>query len=64
MTELNEMIPFLIPLIMIQLILIIVALVDLGKRDHTRGPKWLWAVLILFIQFIGPISYFVIGRED
>ncbi len=64
MNEIQDMIPFLLPLIIIQLILIVVALVDLSRRAQTRGPKWLWAVLILFVQFIGPISYFVIGRED
>ena len=64
MNEIQTMLPFLLPLLLIQLVLIVVALVDLSRRPHTKGPKWLWAVLILFVQFIGPISYFVIGRED
>ena len=64
MNEINESLPFLLPLIVIQLGLIVYALIDLSKRDHTRGPKWVWVLLIVFIQFIGPLTYFVIGRED
>lgn len=64
MNELNEMLPFLLPLAILQIGLIIFAMADLVRRPHTRGPKWLWAVLILFVQFIGPLGYFIIGRED
>ena len=63
MNDLNQMLPFLLPLVVIQLGLVIYALIDLVKREQTRGPKWLWAILILFVQFLGPLSYFVIGRE-
>jgi len=36
---------------------------DLAKRpaDQVRGRKALWAVIIA-VNFIGPISYFVFGR--
>ncbi len=36
---------------------------DLAKRPATqvRGPKALWAVIIA-VNFIGPISYFIFGR--
>jgi hypothetical protein len=64
MTEIMEYLPFLLPIIIIQIILVAVAVVDLVKRDKTRGPKWVWVLVILFINFIGPIVYFVVGRED
>ncbi|MEH6907397.1 PLD nuclease N-terminal domain-containing protein [Neobacillus drentensis] len=51
------------PILIIQLILIIVAIIDLIRIETTNGPKWLWALLILFINIIGPILYFVIGRK-
>jgi hypothetical protein len=38
--------------------------VDLVKREKTRGPKWLWALIILFVNLLGPIIYFVFGRQD
>jgi hypothetical protein len=42
----------------------IFALVDLIRRERTKGPKWLWALIIVFVNLIGPILYFIIGRED
>jgi hypothetical protein len=64
LAQLQQYIPFLVPLVIIQLALIIAALVDLIKRKKTRGPKWAWLLAILFINYIGPIVYFVLGRED
>ncbi|KPK11608.1 MAG: hypothetical protein AMJ56_05960 [Anaerolineae bacterium SG8_19] len=62
--QLLDLAPLLVPVILIQLGLIVAALVDLIKRSKTRGPKWLWVVIILIFGIIGPIIYFVIGRED
>ena len=62
--ELTRYIPLLIPLLIIQLGLVVVALWDLIKRERTRGPKWVWVLVILFINLIGPIIYLVVGRED
>ncbi len=56
--------PFLIPIILLQLLLLVVALLDLARRPKVNGPKWLWVVLILFINFIGPIAYFLVGRQE
>ncbi|OLS34351.1 PLD nuclease N-terminal domain-containing protein [Bacillus sp. MRMR6] len=52
------------PLLVIQLILFIVSLIDLVRIERTNGPKWLWALVILFVNIIGPILYFVIGRRN
>ncbi len=52
------------PLLVIQAILLVVALVDLVKIEKTNGPKWVWAIVILIINIIGPILYFVIGRRN
>jgi drug/metabolite transporter (DMT)-like permease len=56
--------PLLVPLIVIQLALMIIALVDILRREKTRGPKWLWILIIVLGEMIGPILYFVIGREE
>ena len=61
---LKDIFPFLIPLILIQLGLVVFALIDLIRREKIRGPKWVWVLIILFLNFLGPIVYFVIGRED
>lgn len=60
----KQLIPLLIPIILIELGLMIIALVDLIRRDQTRGPKWLWVLVILFFNLIGPILYFIVGREE
>ncbi|SHG78904.1 PLD nuclease N-terminal domain-containing protein [Ornithinibacillus halophilus] len=52
------------PLLVIQAILMIVALVDLVKARDTNGPKWLWLIIILFVTTIGPIIYFIFGRRN
>ena len=64
MEFIRQYLPLLIPVILIQLVLIITALVDLYRRAHTRGPKWVWALVIILINIIGPIVYFVAGRKE
>jgi hypothetical protein len=60
----QQILPLLIPVIAIQLILLVVALLDLRKQRATRGPKWMWAVIIVFVNIIGPIVYFVAARKE
>jgi len=62
--DIGEYIPLLAPLLVIQLVLLAVALLDLRKQEKTKGPKWLWVLIIVFINTIGPILYFVVGREE
>jgi uncharacterized membrane protein YukC len=40
------------------------ALLDLKKRTATRGPKWVWILVIVLINLIGPIAYFLFGRQE
>ncbi len=64
MDTLRELLPFLIPIILLQLALIVVALLDLARRPKVNGPRWLWVVVIIFINFIGPVAYFLVGRQE
>lgn len=53
------------PLIVLELILVIAALVDLVRREQvTGGNKLVWGLVIVFIGTIGPIVYFVFGRKE
>lgn len=54
------------PLLALQLILMVVALVDLIRREaeRVRGPKVLWGLAVVLINVIGPIAYFLAGRKD
>ncbi|MGE7092384.1 PLDc N-terminal domain-containing protein [Lysinibacillus sp. NPDC048646] len=52
------------PLIVVQFILVVVALFDLRKIHATNGPKILWVFIILFVNLLGPIAYFIVGRKQ
>jgi len=64
METLRPMIPYLVPVLLLALGLVLFALRDLSRRDQVNGPKWLWVLIIVLIQFIGPMLYFVVGRRD
>ncbi len=61
---LMKYIPLLIPLILIQFGLMIAGIIDIVKREKTRGPKWMWVLIVVFVNMIGPIVYFIVGREE
>ncbi|MDF2903094.1 MAG: putative negative regulator of sigma YxlE [Bacillus sp. (in: firmicutes)] len=60
----NLNLAIILPIFIIQLILLVVALIDLYKVEKTNGPKWVWILVILLLNIIGPILYFVIGRRN
>lgn len=64
METILEYLPLIIPLLVIELILVVAALVDLSRRETTRGPRWAWVLVIIFVNLIGPIIYFLFGREE
>ena len=65
MEELLRYLPLLAPLVIIELTLVVIALVDLIRREEVKYiPKWGWALIILLINLIGPILYLIIGREE
>ena len=64
MEAIREYIPYLIPIIVLQLGLLVFALIDLARRPKANGPKWLWVIIIVFINIIGPIVYFLVGRRE
>lgn len=51
------------PLIGLQFILVVVAIVSLIKAEQVNGPKWLWAIVIVCGQMIGSVVYFIFGRR-
>ena len=61
-----EAIPFLIPLVALQLVLLVAGLYDLTRPERRvrGGNKLVWAVVIAFGQLIGPLVYFLVGREE
>ena len=50
----------------IQLVLDVVALVDLYRRPVERvalGNKWIWLAVILLINVLGAVLYLAVGRR-
>lgn len=65
MEQLIEFLPFLIPLIIAQYGLMGYAIYHILKHNNYKcGNRALWLVISIFVNFIGPILYFVIGKED
>lgn len=64
--ELKEILPFLIPLILAEFILLGVTIRHiLTHNNYKRGNRTIWFVItIVGMQFIGPILYFLLGKED
>ena len=63
---LAEILPFLIPLIVLQLVLMGVGLYDLTRPERrVKGDsKVVWALIIIFVNLLGPLLYFLFGREE
>jgi hypothetical protein len=61
---LKQWLPYLIPVVILEFGLMIAALVDLVKREKTKGPKWMWILIIVLVNLFGPIVYFLVGREE
>jgi len=61
-----DLILLLLPLIVLQVVLLVLALVDLTRpgRRVRGGNKVVWALIIIFIELFGPLLYFLIGREE
>ena len=64
MDRLTEALPFLIPLVIAQLSLTGYSLFHVLTHDtYKKGSRLLWAI-VSFFSFIGPILYFLLGKED
>jgi phospholipase D-like protein len=63
---LDEILPLLIPLVALQLVLLVVGLYDLTRPERRvkGGNKLVWGLVIVFGQLLGPLVYFLFGRED
>lgn len=65
MNDLMTYLPFLIPLFVLELVLLITALVHVLRHPKYRfGNKVMWVVIVVVIQVIGPVVYFLIGRGE
>jgi hypothetical protein len=66
MEQIKEFLPFSIPLIIAQFALLGYTLHHiLTHKTYTRGNRALWLVItIVLMNFIGPVLYFLLGKEE
>ena len=66
MEKLTGFLPFLIPLAVAEFALLGYTLYHiLTHNSYKRGSRTLWLVVVIFgMEFIGPILYFLLGKED
>ena len=62
--EITELLPFLIPLILLQAVLMITALVMIIRQQEFKSlNKPLWILIAVFLNLLGPVLYFVLERR-
>ena len=61
-----EYLPFLIPLLIVEFLLLGYTLYHIFTHTHyKRGTRTLWLIItIVGMNYIGPILYFLFGKED
>ena len=66
LTSLKEFLPFLIPLVIAQFALLGYTLYHiLTHKTYKCGNRTTWLVItLIFMNFVGPILYFLLGKED
>ena len=66
MPDMKELLPFLIPLIILEFALLAITIRHILTHDtYKRGNRVMWLVIsIVGMEFIGPILYFLLGKEE
>lgn len=66
MTDIKEYLPLIIPLIIVQFGLLAYTIRHiLTHENYKRGSRIIWLVVVIVgMEFIGPIAYFLFGKEE
>lgn len=66
MNEFMELLPFLLPLVIAEFALLGYTIYHILTHTHyKRGNRTLWLIIaIVLMNFVGPILYFILGKED
>lgn len=65
MDALSEMLPLLIPILLLDAGLAVAAALHVLRHPHYRfGSRAFWLVMVIVLLLIGPIIYFVAGRGE
>jgi len=63
---LQEALPLLIPLAILDVALMATGIYDLTRPERRvkGGNKLIWGLVIVFVELFGALIYFLFGRED
>lgn len=66
MEAIKEILPFLVPVVIVEFVLLGVTLRHiLTHQQYKRGSRGLWLIIVIVgMNFVGPILYFLLGKED
>lgn len=65
MDQILQYLPFIIPIILIELTLMIIALIHVLRHPKYRfGNRIIWIIVVVCFQIIGPIVYLTLGRGE
>jgi hypothetical protein len=63
--EIMKYLPFLLPIFLVQLTLMLTALIHVLKHKSYRfGNRILWIIIVVVIGIVGPVLYFTIGKGE
>lgn len=66
MDNIMDFLPFLVPVAIVEIALLGYTLHHiLTHKTYKRGSRMLWLIVaIVGMEFIGPVLYFLLGKED
>jgi hypothetical protein len=66
LVDIQPILPVIIPVVLLQFVLLVLGLYDLTRPDRRvrGGNKFVWGLIIVLINLIGPAIYFLAGREE
>jgi len=65
LASLVRLLPLFIPLFLVEMGLMVIAVIDIVKRERVRGGnKVIWLLVAIFVGVIGPIVYLLFEREE
>ena len=66
LATLKEFLPFIIPLVIVQFVLLGYTIYHILIHEHyKRGNRTIWMIIaIVGMNFVGPILYFILGKEE
>jgi hypothetical protein len=64
--QIVNLLPLIIPIMILELALMVIALIDVIRREpqRVRWNKVLWIVIIVAVNIIGPVAYLLFGRQE